>query len=154
MTTQESITKENDQKALPDPRSTTKVVLDEAKIEAKDQGKRLVSKVGKTARAKADEAVSGVSSKFRGAESAINDAVRKLEGEQPDYVVEGARTIQEKVGDAAQYFETHTSEEITEDVRGYIKNNPVTAMAGLAIAGFCIGRFLKASGGSNNRLQQ
>lgn len=132
-------------KMLPDKRSEARKAFDETKKKIANHGNEIAGRAKESATAQADEAVRTASQKVRNFEKAAHEAIASLQENQSEHVVTGVRYFADRVGNVAEYLESKDSKELASDARQLVRENPGAVLGGLAVAGFCLGRFLKAT---------
>jgi ElaB/YqjD/DUF883 family membrane-anchored ribosome-binding protein len=120
-------------------------------VEVKDGTADIVEKAGESARSAAstgrDYAAEGL--------AGLASAARQIAGRLGDSPTDGgnarAAEYARKAADSIDKFSARLREkevdEIAEDARSAVRNNPAIAVGAAAVIGFALARFLKGSGG-------
>ena len=124
--------------------------VEETREKLRNEAGAVFSNARKSAKHRADAVVDDTSLRFRNLESAAKAAKEKMSETQPDFVVEGWDFVGNRIASVADYFETKDSSEITDDIRSLVRERPAVTLGAIALAGFCVGRFLKAGGVENS----
>jgi hypothetical protein len=80
--------------------------------------------------------------------SVIDNAADKMEQEGDDTLGLYVRSLSDKVQRTSQYLHEQDVRKITQDLGSFLRRHSEVAIAATLIAGFALGRFLRASGRS------
>jgi ElaB/YqjD/DUF883 family membrane-anchored ribosome-binding protein len=122
----------------------------EVMVDVKDEAAVIFEKTGAGARS----AASGGKDMAADAVAGLADAARQMAGKLDDGVVDGsnakAAEFARKAADTMERFSGRLREkdieEIADDARTAVRNNPAIAVGAAAVIGFALARFLKGSG--------
>ena len=143
-----------------DPRGTLTEVPNPDRFDPPSAGERAARETGRSlnrnldefsqkarqeVRTRADGYLRDVGAKLRELGENANRAADDLAEGQPEPVARGARFTSKQLARLADYVENRNSSEIASDVRSIIREHPAAFLGGLAVVGFAVGRFLKAS---------
>lgn len=124
------------QSSMPESRSSTMVNEEEPAMT--DRAQEMASNAGQKAQ---DTADAGISRAASGLEKAADQMRDRMPGDGP------AAQMGTKVADSlertAGYLREHDSDQLWEDVETFVKEHPIQAAAGAAVAGFIVARMLR-----------
>lgn len=120
-------------------------------VEVKDEAAVIAEKTG----ANAKSAASSGKEMAADAVAGLADAARQMAGKLDEGQAEGknarAAEIARKAADTMERFSGRLREkdvdELANDARSAVRNNPAIAVGAAAVIGFALARFLKGSGG-------
>lgn len=125
--------------------SKAKRALSETKEKIKEQGSEITTRAKQGVKSRADAYVQETSSHVRNLEKVANAAREQLDDDQPEYLKKGFELAASKVGEIAGYFEENDSAKIAGDTKKFVRQHPGIVLGGLVLAGFLVGRFVKAT---------
>lgn len=128
--------------------------MDQTRGKIKEQTSEIAARAKDSAKARADSYVEETCSHLRNLESATRRAGEQLDDSQPQYLKKGVDLACSKVDEMAGYFERNDSAQIAADAKQFVRQHPAAVLGGLALAGFCAGRFIKATEPDDARHEQ
>lgn len=135
---------------------TARKVSDKASeviVEVKEDVGIFADKAGQGAKSAASSGKDMAADAMKGLADAARQMAGKLDDGKPDTGNAKAADYARKAADGMERFSESLKqkdvEEIAEDARSAVRNNPAIAVGAAAIIGFALARFLKGSGGND-----
>jgi ElaB/YqjD/DUF883 family membrane-anchored ribosome-binding protein len=120
-------------------------------VEVKDEAAVIVEKAGAGAKSAAGSGKDMAADAMSGLADAARQMAGKLEDGKPDSGNARAAEFARKAADSMERFSTKLRDkevdEIADDARNIVRDNPAIAVGAAAVIGFALARFLKGSGG-------
>ncbi len=123
----------------------------EVMLDVKDEAAVILEKTGAGAKSAASSGKDMAADAVRGLAEAARQMAGKLDDGKTDGSNAKAADLARKAADTMETFSGRLREkdieEIADDARTAVRNNPVIAVGAAAVIGFALARFLKGSGG-------
>lgn len=98
----------------------------------------------------ADSGREEAAARFRGLARALRSASEQLRREEQEWAGDYTELIGEQADQLAHYLEEHEAANLAQDVENFARRKPLLFLGGCAVAGFALGRFLKATPVAHN----
>jgi ElaB/YqjD/DUF883 family membrane-anchored ribosome-binding protein len=123
----------------------------EVMVHVKDEAAVIIEKAGSGAKSAASSGKDMAADAVAGLADAARQMAGKLEDGQADSGNAKAAEFARKAADTMERFSGRLREreieELADDARSAVRNNPAIAVGAAAVIGFALARFLKGSGG-------
>jgi ElaB/YqjD/DUF883 family membrane-anchored ribosome-binding protein len=123
----------------------------EVMVDVKDEAAVIIEKAGSGAKSAASSGKDMAADAVSGLADAARQMAGKLEDGQADSGNAKAAEFARKAADSMDRFSGRLRErdieELADDARSAVRNNPAIAVGAAAVIGFALARFLKGSGG-------
>lgn len=127
---------------------------DEQAERIKQAGKDATENVRRKARSRLEEGKDTAAAAADDTRSALEAAGSRLSEQGHETLAQAAYQASERISTLAEYIETHSLDELTQEARRLARSNPALMIAGGVALGFALSRFFKASGMHHATAQQ